>query len=77
MKVGRYPLRELMQLRGKKQVPQLRLSDQDELQDLKLVGVDVGNHSQMFQRFGLEILRLVNDQDRSASIGELAMEVIL
>ena len=77
MEVRGNALGKLMQLRRQEQIPQLGLSDQNQLQDLKLVGVDIGDHSQMFERFRLEILRLVDDQDGSSSIGVLTVEKIL
>ena len=36
MKVGRDPLRKLVKFRGAAKVPQLRLPDQNQLQDLNL-----------------------------------------
>ena len=53
MEIRRNALRKLVQLRGQKQVPQLGLSDDDQLQNLMFVGIDVGNHSQVFERFRL------------------------
>src|SRR6185312_10672097 len=75
MEIGRDALGELMQARGEQQFAQLRLSDEDQLQDLKFVSVDIGNHSQVFERFRREILRLVDDQDGSPSIGKLAVKI--
>ena len=66
MEVGGNPLGKLMQARGEKEIPQLGLPDQDQLQNLKFVGVDIGDHSQMFERFRLKILCLVDDQNRAS-----------
>src|SRR6185503_2327149 len=66
-----------MQLRRQEQVAQLRLADQNQLQDLELVGIDIGNHAQMFERLRLEILRLIDDQYGPSSIGELTIQKIL
>src|SRR4030081_3144614 len=77
MEIGGYSLGELVQLRREKEIPQLGLSNQDQLQDLKFIGVNVGNHPQVFQRFRLEVLGLVNDQDCSSPIGVLSVQKIL
>ena len=77
MEVGGNPLGELMQLWRQQQVAQLGLADQDQLQDLKLVRIDIGNHAQVLERLRLEILRLVDDQDGSSSVGILAIQKIL
>ena len=61
MKVGRNSLRELMQLGQQEQIPQLGLPDKDELQDLELIRVDIGQHPQMLEGLGFEILCFVDN----------------
>src|SRR6266702_3360 len=41
VKVRGNPLRKLVQLRGQQKVPELRLTDQNQLQNLMLIGIDV------------------------------------
>ncbi len=50
-------------------LPQLGLSDQNQLQKLVFVGVDVGEHPKIFQRLDREVLRLVDHYDHIAALG--------
>ncbi len=61
MKIGRYPLRELVQLGRHQNLPKLRLTDQDQLQNLKLIGIDIGKHPQVLERVRFKVLGLIND----------------
>src|SRR5258707_7723954 len=77
MEVGRNSLGKLMQFGGKKEVPELRLADQYQLQNLKLVRVDIRDHSQVLERFRLQVLGFIDDQDRAPPVGVLSVEKIL
>ena len=77
MEVRRNPLRELQQLRPAQHVLELRLPDQDRLQELHLVDVNVRQHAQAFERAFAQILRLVDDQDCPSPVCALAVEKIL
>lgn len=66
-------LRELGQVRARDQLAQLRLAHEDELQQLVLVRVDVGEHPQLFERLRRQVLRLVEDQ-RGASAGGVFLD---
>ena len=55
-------LAQLAQARAVQAVAQLRLADQDDLQQLAVVGFDVGKQADLFEQFLGQILRLVNDE---------------
>ncbi len=57
-----HALRELLELGPPEQVAQLGLADQDDLQQLALVGLEVGQQAQLLQHLGRQHLRLVDDQ---------------
>ena len=49
VKVRRYPLSKLEQLRPAKQILQLRLSNEDQLQKLIFIDIDIRQHSKAFE----------------------------
>ncbi len=55
------------ELRRAKHVPQLRLTDEDNLQELLLICVNVRLHSKLFECVKSQVLRLVDDQDCPAT----------
>jgi len=57
-----HPLRELLQFGLEQHVAQLGLADQDDLQQLALVGLQVGQQAQLLQHVDRQVLRLVDDQ---------------
>ena len=57
-------LPQLAELVAVQAVAQFRLSHQNNLQQLAVVGFDVGNQPHLFQQILRQILRLVHDQDR-------------
>ena len=69
MEARRDPLRELREVGPQHHVAQLGLADQDQLQQLVLAGIDVGEHPQLFQRLAVEVLRLVEDQHHPPPVG--------
>ena len=57
-----HALRQLLELGPREHRAQLGLADQDDLQQLALVGLEVGQQAQLLEHVGREILRLVDDQ---------------
>jgi hypothetical protein len=55
-------LAQLAQARAVQAVAQLRLAQQDDLQQLAVVGLDVGEQADLFEQVLGQILRLVNDE---------------
>ena len=68
---------ELPEVRVADHVAQFGLADEHELHHLVLTGVDIGQHPQFFQAFLAEVLRFVENQDRSASGGVFGDHEIL
>ena len=60
-----HALAELLHCRGSHQVAQLRLADKKALQQRLVAALEVREHAQLFDRAGIEVLRLVDDQQRS------------
>ena len=56
-------LRELLEVGPLEHRAQLGLADQDDLQELALVGLEVRQQAQLLEHLGRELLRLVDDQD--------------
>ena len=67
------PLRQLTQRRTLHQVGQLRLRDEDDLQQLVTRSLDVGQQAQLFQHFHAQVLRLVDD-DHGAPPARVGVE---
>ncbi len=59
---ARDALRELAQLRPREHFAQLRLADQDDLQELLRRGLEVREQAHLLQHVGVEVLRLVHHQ---------------
>ena len=62
-------MRELAQIIARDHFTQLGLAHQNELHQLILVGIDVGQQPQLFERLNAEVLRLVDDQHHMAALG--------
>ena len=62
MKAGYHPLRQLLQLWPCQHAAQFGLAYQDDLQQLALIGLQIGQQAQLLQYVSRKILRLVNDQ---------------
>jgi hypothetical protein len=69
------PLCELPQILALEQLPQLRLTQQNHLQQLVLGRFQVGQQAHLLQRFRAEILRLVNHDHHAAAQGMLRQQV--
>ena len=57
-----HALRQLLELGPREHRAQLGLADQDDLQQLALVGLQVGQQAQLLEHVGRQVLRLVDDQ---------------
>ena len=73
VKVRRYPLSKLEQLRPAKHFLQLRLSNEDQLQILIFVDIDIRQHPKAFEGLLSQILRFVDDQYRPSPLRVLAV----
>ena len=76
MVVDRDPLDELPQLGALEEDAQLGLAHEDDLQEVIGLGVHIGEHAQLLQRLGREILGLVDDQRHPAALGIALDQVI-
>ena len=63
------PLRELAQIGPVQQFPQLRLSDQNDLQQLLGGSFQVGQEADLLQHLDREILRLIHQHDDAPAFG--------
>ena len=70
-------LRQLAQVVAPQQLAQLRLADQDDLQQLLRLGLEIGEQAHLFQHFGAEVLRLIDDQHHAAPGGVGAQQVVV
>ena len=69
-------LRELAQLRPREHLAQLRLADQDDLQQLLRRGLEVREQAHLLEHVGVEVLRLVHHQhDAPAAAVRVEQEV--
>ena len=57
------PLAELPQLPAVELLAQLGLADENDLQELALVGLEVREQTHLLEELGVEVLRLVDEQD--------------
>jgi len=62
VKIGGDPLGKLNEIRLAQQFFELRLPNKNQLKKLVLIDVDVGQHSQTFERILPQVLRFVDDQ---------------
>ena len=69
-----HPLGQLLQRRRGQQLAQFVLADQDDLQQLALGRLEVGQQAQLLQHVGREVLRLVDDQHAAVSGGVAAQQ---
>ena len=65
------PLSKLLQFRTPQEVPQLRLPNEHDLQQLIFVGIDVGQHSQRLHCGWIDVLGFVNDQHHTVFLAVL------
>ena len=77
MESCRNPLCELFEGRIFDHSAQFGLAHKDQLQKLVFVGVDVGEHPQLFQRFNRQVLRFVDDQHHIAALRVFVDDEIL
>ena len=70
-------LRELPQFRARQHRGELRLAEQDDLQQLALVRFQIGEQPHLLQHVGREILRLVDDQHRVPAPGMGVEQVVV
>ena len=73
----RHPLLELPQLRPREQRLQIRLADQDDLEHRAALVIDIREQADLLQDVGLEVLRLVDDDDGVRLEGDQRREKIL
>ena len=66
IKARRDALIELPELWPRQHTGQLRLTGEDDLQQLLLVGLEVGKQTDLLQHLKAQVLRLVNHQYRAA-----------
>ena len=76
MIADRDPLSELLELRRRELVAQVRLADEHDLQQLRLLGLEVRQHAQLFERPEAQVLRLVDHQQNQAP-GEPLIDQVL
>src|SRR5258706_14066868 len=67
-------LAELAQAPVVQLVSQLRLAEEDDLQELALVGLEIREQADLLQKLGAQILGLVDEQDDVLAGGELVEE---
>ena len=61
------PLRQLSHVVARQLFAQLWLTDEDNLQQLLLGRLEIGEQAHLLQYFGPEVLRFIDDQDRAAT----------
>src|SRR5688572_22892421 len=66
---------QLRQLRRANEFLQLRLSDEDDLNQLLVVGLEIRQHTDLLQEFNREMLCLVENRDACAAIRKLLQKV--
>jgi hypothetical protein len=64
------PLSELAKAVIVQAVSELRLAEQDDLEQFAIFGFEVGEESDLFEEFGGEVLGFVDDQDGVAAVEE-------
>ena len=69
---NRDALPKLLELAHGQLAPKRRLTHQDDLQELGRLGLGVGQHPDLFEHDGRQVLCLVDDQDHRTVLGELA-----
>ncbi len=62
-------LGQLVQLLAGQALDQLGLSDQDDLQELLLLGLQIREQAELLERADAQVLGFVHDQDRTALVG--------
>ena len=64
---ARDALAQLAQVRAREILLELRLSDQHDSQQLRAIGLEVGEEAHLLEHRGIEILRPVDDQEDAAA----------
>ena len=77
MEASGNPLCQLAQLPALQRLPKLRLSDQENLQQFMGVRLQIGEHADLLQHPGGQVLRLVDHQYRTLSLGMGLQQVIV
>ena len=73
-----HALAQLLQFRGiTDQIAELRLAEQEYLQQGRRAKLEVGQHPQFFQRIDRKILRLIHHQKAAATAARFGMQEIL
>ena len=75
VKTRNHPLGELFEFGLAQDGAQLGLTDQDDLQQLALTGLQVGQQAQLLQHIGREVLRLVDDEHIALAPGVAGQQV--
>src|SRR5207237_194742 len=58
-------------------VEELRLTDENDLHQLLLVGLEIGQHSNLFEELGREMLRFVENRDAALAEHELREQKLI
>src|SRR5687767_4472784 len=74
MVAHRHPLPELLELWRGDLVAQVRLPGEEDLQELRLLRLQVREEADLFESRGAQVLRFVHDQQRPAALGALPDE---
>ena len=77
MVADRDPLAELAQPLPVELLAQLRLADQDDLEELALIGLEVREQADLLEQLVLEVLGFVDEQDDVVSGGGLVEQVLV
>jgi hypothetical protein len=67
MAAHRDPLTKLFEPRRRDRVSQVRLPDQENLQELGFLGLEVGQQPHFLERGGAQVLRLVHHEERPSA----------
>ena len=70
-------LGELRQIFALQELPKVRLSREDNLENGRLIFIEIGQQPQLFQQFDPEILRFIDDQQDPPMGGRLFVEKLL
>ena len=76
MITDRDPLAQLFELRRRELVAQVRLADQDDLQQLRFLRFEIREHAEFLERGEAQVLRLVDHEQHHASGKPLIDEIL-
>ena len=77
MKRGDDALSQLFKVGFRQALPKLRLPDQKHLQQRLSIGLEVGQHAQLFERFVRQALDLVDDDQSHLALMMKANQLVL